>query len=191
MNDCVCNLIGYAEARKGAIMQSEYEILTHLQENEKTSQRKIAKHTGISLGAVNVLIKKMARKGLVKIEKLNSRTVRYILTPQGLKEKARLTYSFVRSSYNQILKITNAVNLLIEREIKNSGNTRVILYGPTDEVAQILKNTLRGLQIKPEIIHTDLSGYEPQCNKLYLTWRHEDEEKITGKCRVINIMDKI
>ncbi len=40
-------------------MEPEYEVLSHLQENEITSQRKIARRTGLSLGAVNLLMKKM------------------------------------------------------------------------------------------------------------------------------------
>jgi DNA-binding MarR family transcriptional regulator len=70
-------------------MEVEYQVLTHLQENEQTTQRNISQRTGLSLGAVNILLKKMARKGLIKIEKLNTRTIRYILTPQGMKEKTR------------------------------------------------------------------------------------------------------
>ena len=84
-------------------MEQEYQVLNHLQENETTTQRHISTNTGLSLGAVKLLLKKMARKGLIKIEKLNSRTMRYILTPKGIKEKTRLTYQFVRSSYRQII----------------------------------------------------------------------------------------
>jgi len=62
-------------------MEHEYRVLNHLQENEITTQRKISSNTGLSLGAVNLLLKKMVRKGLIKVEKLNARTVRYILTP--------------------------------------------------------------------------------------------------------------
>jgi len=43
----------------GVLMEPEYEVLSQLQENEITSQRKIARRTGLSLGAVNLLMKKM------------------------------------------------------------------------------------------------------------------------------------
>jgi len=43
----------------GVLMEPEYEVLSHLQENEITSQRKISRRTGLSLGAVNLLMKKM------------------------------------------------------------------------------------------------------------------------------------
>ncbi len=170
-------------------METEYQVLNHLHENAQTSQRKLSKHTGLSLGAVNILLKKMARKGLIKIEKLNTRTMRYILTPQGMKEKTRLTYQFVRSSYHQILNITNAVENLITTEQSANGNKEVVLYGPADEIEAILKNTLRGLNIKPAIIRPEEDGFKPAPGQLVLTWRFEDEESLPAKSGAVNIMN--
>ncbi len=172
-------------------MEAEYQVLTHLHENALTSQRKLSKHTGLSLGAVNILLKKMARKGLIKIEKLNTRTMRYILTPQGIKEKTRLTYQFVRSSYHQILNITSAVETLISETQTNNSNKEVILYGPADEVEQILLGTLRGLNIKPEIIRPEQDNFNPTPNQLVLTWRFDDEQTLPPKSGAVNIMNLI
>ena len=172
-------------------MDQEYQVLTHLHENAQTSQRKLSKHTGLSLGAVNILIKKMACKGLIKIEKLNSRTVRYILTPQGMKEKTRLTYQFVRSSYRRILKITTAVEELIHTENTEPGSKEVVLYGPADEIEAILKNTLHGLNIKPVIKRPEEGSFKPTPDQLVLTWRHEDEETLLASSEVVNIMNLV
>ena len=172
-------------------MEQEYQVLTHLQENEKTTQRNISDSTGLSLGAVNLLLKKMARKGLVKMEKLNSRTMRYILTPKGIKEKTRLTYNFIQNSYRQIMKISTAVENLITEQYNPSENNQVIIYGPADEIEAILKNTLRGLNIKPEIKRPEEDNFKPESHHLTLTWRYEDEENLTGFSRVYNIMNLI
>jgi len=172
-------------------LEQEYQVLNHLQENETTTQRHISTNTGLSLGAVNLLLKKMARRGLIKVEKLNSRTMRYILTPKGIKEKTRLTYDFVRRSYHHILNITSAVEALLTEDVLLSATDQVIIYGPADEVEQILKNTLRGLNIKPEIKRPEETGFKPEKHHLVLTWRHEDEESLTGPGRVYNIMNLI
>jgi len=172
-------------------MENEYQVLNHLQENEMTTQRKISSHTGLSLGAVNLLLKKMVRKGLIKVEKLNARTVRYILTPHGMKEKTKLTYQFIRSSYRQIINITGAVEtLIIEEQSKDSINN-VILYGPADEVEQILINTLRGLNVTPEIKRPEEDNFKPGPDQLILTWRSEDEESLPVNCRAVNIMNLV
>ena len=172
-------------------MEAEYRVLTHLQENEKTTQRNISSKTGLSLGAVNLLLKKMVRKGLIKVEKLNTRTVRYILTPKGIKEKTRLTCNFIRSSYRQILNITSTVENLLNTEQKANGNQEIVLYGPADEIEAILKNTLRDLNIKPLVRRPEEDGYMPKSNHLILTWRCEDEETLPGSDRVYNIMNLI
>ncbi len=172
-------------------MEQEYQVLTHLQKNDQTSQRKLSKHTGLSLGAVNILIKKMARKGFIKIEKLNSRTVRYILTPKGMKEKTRLTYSFVRRSYHQILSITTAVEELINSEDTASGGKEVVLYSPADEIEAILINTLRGLNIKPVIKRPEEDSFKPEPTQLVLTWRSEDEERLPANSGAVNIMNLV
>ncbi len=172
-------------------METEYQVLTHLHENENTSQRKLSKHTGLSLGAVNILIQKMARKGLIKIEKLNSRTVRYMLTPRGMKEKTRLTYHFVRRSYHQILNITSAVEALLTGDEANSGEKEIVLYGPADEIEAILKNTLRGLNIKPVIKRPEEDNFKPLAGQLVLTWRDEDEETLPAKSGVVNVMNLV
>ena len=170
-------------------MEYEYEVLTHLQNHELTTQRKIASRAGLSLGAVNLLLKRMVRKGLIKVEKLTPRTVRYILTPQGMKEKTRLTYQYVRRSYRQIIEITGAVEALV-RSRQGQFKQPVILYGPADEVEQILKICLRDLgftfrQCRPE---HELPPLEE--NQLVLTWRFEEEEKLPAN-RAVNILNLI
>lgn len=171
-------------------MEQEYQILNYLQNNEQTSQRVISKGTGLSLGAVNLLIKKMGRKGLVKVEKLNSRTMRYIVTPKGMKEKSKLTYKFIRKSYQHILSITRALEEVIATEAPDKKD-QLVLYGPADEVEEILKNVLRGLNIKPEVKRPEEYSFKPHDNQLIITWRYEDEDSITGTNRVINIIKLI
>lgn len=94
-------------------MDSQYAVLDCLQRNNNLTQRDIARYTGLSVGGVNLLLKKMVRKGLVKLEKVNGRTLRYILTPQGLAEKTRLAYQYIQSSYQQIVKTGRALEEVV------------------------------------------------------------------------------
>jgi DNA-binding MarR family transcriptional regulator len=174
-------------------MESEYQILTHLQENEITSQRIIAQRTGLSLGAVNILIKKMARKGLVKIEKLNSRNMRYILTPKGLQEKASLTYSYIRQSYRQLLKIHQVLDELIAAKAPFSNGETIKLAGPMDEICEILTQHLKEKNIShqhiddQQSISKDLLA-DPREHPLIITWREEEEQTLADLPHSINVM---
>ena len=69
-------------------MTDELDILKIVADNPEISQRKIAEKTGISLGQVNFLLKKFAKKGLIKIEGQTTKSLKYNLTPKGLSEKS-------------------------------------------------------------------------------------------------------
>ena len=170
-------------------MEDEYQVLTYLQENEQTTQRKISKRTGLSLGAVNLLLKKMVRKGLIKIEKLNARTVRYILTPKGIQEKSSLTYRYIRNSYRQILKINRAIDNLLAEWGPELNGTPVIIYGPSDEIREIVIQHLKLSNVSYKFYDsinppgTPAAGLKP-----VLVWRKEEEKNLENRHQVVNII---
>ena len=174
-------------------MEHEHKVFTHLQENKITTQRNISKRTGLSLGAVNLLLKKLARKGLIKIEKLNARTMRYILTPQGLQEKSRLTYRFIRQSYKQIVRINQAMDRLIAEQAETIDGETIILYGPADEIMTILMEHLKHKGVS-FVIYLDADSIDKlnvQKGRLILVWREEEEIILDGHYKTINLMNII
>lgn len=178
-------------------MENEYQILSHLQHSDTTTQRRISSNIGLSLGAVNLLLKKMVRKGLIKVEKLNARTVRYILTPKGLQEKARLTYHYARQSYQRLLKINQALDGLLRAPIEAQNNTNnnfiIDLLGPRDEVFEILSQRLKEHKLAFGA-HTSLNTLkiEPEqaagLKHLIITWRAEEEEAVPPDLNAVNLM---
>jgi DNA-binding Lrp family transcriptional regulator len=175
---------------EGAPMETEYQVLNHLQKNEMTTQRKISAKTGLSLGAVNLLLKKMTRKGLIKVETLNTRSMRYILTPQGLQEKARLTYSYMRQSYQQLLKINQVLDDLISEQLPALYGHPVILLGPNDEISEILIQRLAE-HSQPYENHRSpdlLMQKQTIEENLILIWREEEETALNDHLRAVNIM---
>ena len=77
---------------------SKLQVLRHI--NEDTTQPKIAKKVGYSLGKVNFIIKALVEKGLVKIENFSNTKdkskYKYLLTDEGIKEKIELTKKFIQ-----------------------------------------------------------------------------------------------
>ena len=71
-----------------------------IQDNPRISQREIASHVGISVGAVHYCLTALAEKGLIKLGNFqasrNKRAYVYLLTPEGITAKASLTVSFLR-----------------------------------------------------------------------------------------------
>ena len=122
------------------------QILEEIDNNHSPSQRDLAKKLNISLGLVNSFIKRLARKGYLKITTIPRSRVKYIVTPKGFAEKSRLTYEFIQYSfhfYKEALgKFEDLLNGFQQREVK-----KVIFYGAND-LAEIAFISLKGTDIK-------------------------------------------
>lgn len=174
-------------------MDSEYQILTHLEKNDITSQRRIAQGTGLSVGTVNLLLKKMVRKGLVKIERLNARTLRYIITPKGMAEKTRLAYQYMKNSYWQIVKLHRALEDIVREKAVGDFLPRIIFYGPKDEILEILKTASSDLGLKYTVAQTmdELRMLNPE-TALIITWStEEDYQELARDFPMVNILENI
>lgn len=175
-------------------MEKELEVLTHIQENENITQREIAERTGLSLGAVNLLLKKMIKTGLIKIERLNARTLRYILTPEGMKEKTAKTYHYIVRTYETITRIQAVAKVILEKQ-KNKGIKKIYLYGTQDEVYNVLRMTmsdvLRNLDMEYEFMDR-IDGIMGQKDFILLIWNEENEEIVKTKgipfVNILNIL---
>ena len=82
-----------------------YRILKILESNPAASQRQIAGELGISVGKVNYCLRALIEKGLIKVSNFKKRKGKraylYLLTPIGIREKARVTLRFLRLKLNE------------------------------------------------------------------------------------------
>ena len=80
--------------------QDHFEVLRKIENNPNSSQRKLAKELGFSLGKLNYCIKALQEKGLVKINNFtknpNKLNYFYALTPKGITAKTKLTINFMK-----------------------------------------------------------------------------------------------
>ena len=76
------------------------DLICMIELNPQYSQRDLSKEIGASLGKINYCIKQLKDKGLVKITnfKKNPKKIgyAYLVTPKGINEKTRLTFSFLQ-----------------------------------------------------------------------------------------------
>ena len=76
------------------------DLLRKLELSPKSTQRELSQEMGVSLGKVNYCMKKLTKKGLIKITNFkqnpNKMGYAYLLTPRGVEEKAKLTISFLK-----------------------------------------------------------------------------------------------
>lgn len=95
------------------IMNNEdhFKILRKIQKKPESSQRQLAKELGFSLGKLNYCLRALQQKGLIKIKSFNKNPKKfnylYILTPQGIAEKTKLTINFMKrkmEEYDELKK---------------------------------------------------------------------------------------
>ena len=166
------------------MQDNEILILEELEKNSNITQRDLSEKTGLSLGMVNILLKKFINKGFVKLERLNSKNFRYVLTPEGFKEKSKKTIEYMKIYYRRTLLIKKN----IERIIQTYGRNRTyILFGKDKEMKEIIEGILKELRVK-YITENDLEKIESTNVVLY--WNVEDKAKLEGlKCEFL--MDRI
>ena len=170
-------------------MEKELEVLQQIQENEYITQRDLAQNTGLSLGAVNLLIKKMINTGLIKIEKLNPQKIRYILTPEGMAEKAAKTYNYIVKNYNNMLHMQNVVKAIVDKQYEQ-GIRYIYLYGEQDEVFEIIKVVLEKCTQEYGIKYRQVTQAQQIKRKdkaVVFVWENEKEKNIEA----INILKYI
>ena len=98
------------------------ELLKLLQHRPQISQRDLALAMGVSLGKANYCLKALMEKGLVKLGNFrrnpDKREYAYLLTPVGVKEKTRITMSFLRRKVAEYAALEKEIEQL-RRELAN------------------------------------------------------------------------
>ena len=107
------------------------KILEQIDEDEQTSQRRLASHLGISLGLANAFVKRLAGKGYFKIVSTPANRFKYMLTPQGFSEKARLSYNYIVYSY-QFYKEARQNLRKVFLSLEKEGVKTVLFCGVSD-----------------------------------------------------------
>ncbi len=124
----------------------DLRLLEELEKNPIISQRELSHKFGIALGVTNACLRRMARKGLIRIRGMNHRKIGYYLTRRGFAEKAKLTLqliSHVVEHYSELKRIISQRLL----EMEADGLQRIAFYGVSDEM-EVAYITLQGVNLR-------------------------------------------
>lgn len=141
--------------------ERDLEILTAIGEGRPLTQRALAARLGVALGLANLYLKRLARKGYIKIvdfprKPAARKRLRYLLTPRGLAEKSRLTYehmAYALSLYRRTREtLRQSLALFLD-----GGAKRIALYG-AGEAAELAYLTLREFGLEPVGVYAREAG---------------------------------
>ncbi|MCI0773728.1 MAG: winged helix-turn-helix transcriptional regulator, partial [Chloroflexi bacterium] len=74
--------------------ERERILLEEIERDPDTTQATLARKLGVAVGTVNWHVKRLIAKGYVKVKRAERRKLRYIITPEGISLRARLTVAY-------------------------------------------------------------------------------------------------
>ena len=109
--------------------QDHFEILRKISKKPEVSQRQLASELGFSLGKLNYCLKELQNKGLIKIQnfKKNKKKINYlyILTPQGISSKTKLTITFMQKKMKEYDELKSEISNLDNVKNKHPNNKKI------------------------------------------------------------------
>jgi len=91
----------------------EIFVLNEIGKNSEISQRELAGKFEVSLGKINFIIKELTKKGYIKIIRFakaeNKMKYKYILTPEGIENKFKITKRFVERKIKEYEKLLDEI----------------------------------------------------------------------------------
>jgi len=129
-------------------------LLEHLEQNPDATQASLAVQLGVAVGTINWHIKRLIAKGYIKARRVERRKLRYVITPEGLALRARLTLDFIQTSF-RMYRLVRERSIEAIRQVEDAGYKRIFIIGEGD-VAEVCRLTCleKGLHILDVKDHT-------------------------------------
>ncbi len=133
-------------------------LLEHIENDPDVTQATLASQLGVAVGTVNWHLKRLVAKGYVKVKRAQRRKLRYIITPQGISRRARLTVNYVEHSMQLYRKTRRRVQQLLT-DVRAAGFSGVHIdkfNGDPEDIADICRLTC--LEQGMSVLNTDEPG---------------------------------
>jgi hypothetical protein len=125
-------------------------VLDAIARDERITQRHLSAKLGIALGLTNIYLKRLIRKGYIKCINVQSNRLLYLITPQGIAEKTRLTYDFMDYSLHLYREVRDHLSEVL-RPCREAGEKRIAVFG-TGEAAELAYLSLKEHGLEPAAI---------------------------------------
>lgn len=127
------------------ILQS---IDSTLKSSPDASQRVIAKNANLSVGKMNVILKRFIERGWIMVKNVNGRKLSYALSPSGMNELYERGKSFAVRTFAAVNEYNDILYKVFEKA-KENGKIKVVLYG-SSYIRFLIVYTCEGLGMQFE-----------------------------------------
>ena len=107
---------------------TDYNILKTIESDSTVSQRRLSSQMKINVASVNFALKRLVNKGFIRMVGVNPRRIQYFITPEGLREKIQLAYSFFGRNLHFYKEIRSDIESRIVKAT-NGKETEIAIYG--------------------------------------------------------------
>lgn len=114
-------------------------LLEQIAEDPDVNQSTLAEKLDVAVGTVNWHIKRLVSKGYVKAKRAQRKKLRYIITPEGIALRARLTVQYIENQMRLYRETRQGVKDILA-EIKAEGYNQVRIAGDS-EIADVCQLT--------------------------------------------------
>ena len=105
-------MINTTTSLDNSLNEIDLMLIVEIEKNSSINQRALAKTLNTSLGKINYCIKALVNIGFIKLDNFsnaqNKLQYLYLITPQGIAAKTRLTKKFLKikqKEYNQLKEL--------------------------------------------------------------------------------------
>jgi DNA-binding MarR family transcriptional regulator len=114
-------------------------LLEQIEQNPDATQASLAVQLDVAVGTINWHLKRLINKGYVKVRRAERRKLLYIITPEGIALRARLTVDYVQTQLRLYRQTRQRTRELLE-QMHQAGFNHVQLVGEGD-IADICRLT--------------------------------------------------
>ena len=104
----------------------DLDILEEIEKNPDATQATMANQMNVAIGTVNWHLKRLVEKGYVKIQRCEKRKLKYIITPEGISLRAKLTLDYIHSSFELYRLIRSRMNAVLDQCAEGGYNSLFI-----------------------------------------------------------------
>jgi DNA-binding MarR family transcriptional regulator len=172
------------------------QILEAIASGEQVTQRSLSGRLGVALGLTNLLIRRLVAKGYVRLARMGTRHVRYLMMPEGWEALARATRLSLENTVHLYTQTREEIRVSLSAvsarcPVDADGRKRIIFYGAGD-VAEIAFVSLQSTDLtlvgvvddqrtgrffdvsilRPDQLAVDAIGGEPYGHVVVTSMRH-------------------
>ncbi len=114
-------------------------ILEHIEQDPDITQADMASRLEVAVGTINWHLKRLVEKGYVKVSRAERKKLKYIITPEGIALRARLTFDYIQNSFNLYRLVRERVVTAINEAY--TAGVRTLRIDGNGDVAEVCRLT--------------------------------------------------